>query len=193
MSKNRLNANFLEREKLDAMGFKSLGQNVLIHSTCVFVDCSRISLGSNVRIDPYCVVSASAGLDIGSYVHVAGHVSIIGSAPIVLGDFSGISHGCRILSSADDFSGGFLIGPTVPEIYRNVTSQPVTLNAYSILGANCVALPGTVLGEGTTVGAMAVVRGELTPWSVYVGSPPKRMRHREKEAILDYAAQLRTL
>ena len=43
------------------------------------------------------------------------------------------------------------------------------------LGANVVVLDGAVIGQGCVVAAGAVVRGDLEPYSVYAGSPAKRV------------------
>jgi virginiamycin A acetyltransferase len=46
------------------------------------------------------------------------------------------------------------------------------------LGANVVVLDGAVIGRGTVVAAGSVVRGVLEPYSVYGGSPIRRLRSR---------------
>jgi Mrp family chromosome partitioning ATPase len=38
-----LNSEFLSRDVLESLGFASLGEDVLIHSTAVIVDCPRVS------------------------------------------------------------------------------------------------------------------------------------------------------
>lgn len=43
------------------------------------------------------------------------------------------------------------------------------------LGANVVVLDGAIVGQGTIVAAGSVVRGVLEPYSVYAGSPAKRV------------------
>ena len=46
------------------------------------------------------------------------------------------------------------------------------------LGANVVVLDGAVIGKGSVVAAGSVVRGRLEPYSVYGGSPIRRLRAR---------------
>lgn len=41
-----LNSSFLPRDVLETLGFSSLGDDLLIHSTAVIVDCGKISLDS---------------------------------------------------------------------------------------------------------------------------------------------------
>ena len=46
------------------------------------------------------------------------------------------------------------------------------------IGANCVLLDGTVIGEGCVVAASSVVRGVLEPYGIYGGNPLKKLGER---------------
>ncbi len=181
---NSLNAGFLTAEELSALDFACLGKDVLIHSTCVLVNCRAMSIGDGVRIDPFATLSASHSIRIGRYVHVAAQCVIMGSAPIVIDDFAGLSHGARILSASDDFQGGALIGPTVPARFRNVDAREVRLERHAVVGSGTVVLPGCVIGEGATVGALSLVNKSLQPWSVYLGNPARRIGPRDRDGVL---------
>jgi acetyltransferase-like isoleucine patch superfamily enzyme len=83
---------FNKREDLEKIGFKSIGENVLISDKCSIYNAKRIDIGNNVRIDDFCVISAGeAGIEIGNNVHIAVYCSIIGKSKITLSDFSGLS------------------------------------------------------------------------------------------------------
>ena len=74
--------------------------------------------------------------------------------------------------------------PMVPMKYKpTMISKPVHIGKYSILGANTVILPGVTVGEGTTVGAMSLCNRDLEEWSVYVGTPAKRLKDRDKKLL----------
>jgi acetyltransferase-like isoleucine patch superfamily enzyme len=180
----RRHAEFLCASDLSALGFAALGKNVLIHSTCVIVDSRNISIGSNVRIDAFSVLSGD-DLNIGSHVHIAAHCMFAGAEPIIIGDFAGISHGTKVLSSSDDFHGGYLTGPTVTHEFTNVISAPVEFGRHSVTGANCVVLPGSLVGEGAMVGALSLVRGSLAAWTVNVGCPTRRIGERDRSGVLE--------
>jgi dTDP-4-amino-4,6-dideoxy-D-glucose acyltransferase len=98
-----LNVDFPQRSTLEGLGFRALGEEVLVHRSAVLVGCETISLGSRVRIDPYVVISVSDGLAIGNNVHLAAHCSLSGRAVIDLADFCGLLQGVRIFSSTDDY------------------------------------------------------------------------------------------
>lgn len=185
------NAAFLSLEELAELDFAFLGDNVLIHSTCVLVNCQRMSIGAGVRIDPFCVLSAGESLAIGDYVHIAGHCVVMGAAAIALGDFAGLSHGVKILSASDDFVGGSLIGPTIPDAFRTVDARPVTLGRHVVIGAGSLVLPGSTLGEGATVGSLSLIKGQVEPWTVSAGSPARKVRDRDRAGVLDAEERFR--
>ena len=45
-------------------------------------------------------------------------------------------------------------------------------------------MPGVTLAEGTSVGAMSLVRKSTEAWSIYVGNPAKKIKDRSKELIV---------
>ena len=178
-----LNSAFLSDEDLANVGFKSLGRNVRLHSTCVVVNPQAISIDNDVRIDAYCVLSVSGGLTIGDHVHIASHVVLVGSGAIHLEDFCGISIGSRLISSSDDFSGRVLTGPTVPAEFLDVTSSDITIGRHALVGANSVVLPGGGLGDGSAVGAMSCVKRQLEPWTIHAGNPLRRLGERKRDLL----------
>ena len=52
---------FYSREQLEKIGFKSLGENVLISDKTSIYFPKNISIGNNVRIDDFSVLSAGGG------------------------------------------------------------------------------------------------------------------------------------
>ena len=177
------NVEYLSLEEVEALGFRALGRDVLIHRTAVIVGCERISLGAMVRIDPFTLISAGASVSIGSYVHVSAYASLVGSAEIVVGNYCNLSFGTRILSSSDDFSGVSMTGPQVPDEYRNVHVAPVRIGHHAILGAGTVVLPGMQIGEGVATGVSTLVNRSLAPWTIYVGTPARRLRERRRDLL----------
>lgn len=178
------NADFLPRHCLEQLGFASIGQNVLIHPTCVFVGCEWITIGSHVRIDPFCVITMSARLEIRDSVHISSHASLLGSGGITIGEFVCLSHGTRVLSSSDDFSGASLCGPMIPSSWRQVDSAPIDVSRHGVVGANSVILPGGGVGEGATVGALSLVKTPLEPWTVNAGVPTRVVGRRDRIQVL---------
>lgn len=173
---------FLSREELVKIGFKSLGENVLISDKSSIYNAKNIEIGSNVRIDDFCIISAGdGGIKIGNYIHIACYAHLIGSGKIILEDHVQVSGKVSIYSSSDDFSGNYLIGPTVPKQYTNVKHMDVHLKKYVVLGCNVVVLPGVTLEEGCAVGALSLVNKSLESYKMYVGSPIRYIKDRSKK------------
>lgn len=175
---------FLSKEELRNIGFKSIGSNVLLSRKASIYNPSNITIGSNVRIDDFCLLSAGEeGIKIGNFVHISAYSSLVGAESIILEDFVGVSSKVSIFSSSDDYLGYSMTNPTVPAKYTKVKSIPVVLKKHAIVGAHSVLLPGTVLGEGVSLGAMSVVSSKLEEWFVYMGNPAKKVVRRSKKLL----------
>lgn len=174
----------LSRAAIEAMGFASLGENVMISDRASIYNAARISLGSNVRIDDFCVLSAGeGGITIGNYVHIAAFCSLLGAGSIRLADFSGLSSRVSIYSSSDDYSGAALTNPTVPAQYTSVQHADVILKKHVIVGCGAVILPGVTLSEGVAVGALSLVHKSCEAFSIYSGLPAKFIKARKRDLL----------
>ena len=175
---------FLSVGELNVIGFATIGSNVFISDKASIYNPKNIKIGSNVRIDDFCIISAGEnGIEIGNYVHIACYVSMIGNELIKINDFVGISSKTAIYSSSDDYSGNFLTGPTIPNKFKNVDSRPVVFENHSLVGSNCVILPGVKVGEGSAIGAFSLVTKSIDPWGIYIGVPAKFIKPRKKEML----------
>ena len=175
---------FLSRVQLEAIGFASLGDNVLISDAARIYNAGGISLCSNVRIDDFCILSAGrGGIHIGMHVHIGCFASLIGKETITLRDFAGLSARVSIFSSSDDYSGGFLTNPTVPERYRQVEHGAVDIGRHAIIGAGSVILPGVTVGEGASTGALTLVARDLEPFVSYIGVPARKTGERKRDLL----------
>lgn len=169
--------------------FKHIGNDVRIDSTVQIKRPELLWLGNHIAID-MCVYISVSGV-IGDYIHIAPHVSIIGggTATLIMEDFSAIASGSKIICAGDDFTKGFL-NPFIPREYRNVINNPVIFKKYSAIGVNSVVMPGVTLAEGSVLGANSVLTKDTEPWTIYVGSPAKPIKIRDKELILKGAKDL---
>lgn len=106
---------------------------------------------------------------IGDYVHIVAHKSII------------IGDGCLLASKVfiSDTNHGelresdFDSNPLIPPAFRPLISQPVILCKNVWVGENVVILPGVTVGEGSILGANAVVNHDIPSFSIAVGSPAR--------------------
>jgi dTDP-4-amino-4,6-dideoxy-D-glucose acyltransferase len=191
-----LNSEFLSRDVLETLGFARLGEDVLIHSTAVIVDCSKISLGSRVRIDPYVIISTRGGVEFGNNVHVGGHSVLAGHGAIHFDDFVNISHYVGIYTSNEDLSGRTLSNPTVQWRVKTARTASISFGRHSAVGAGSLVFPGARFTEGSVLGAMSRVGRPLRPWTNYAGIPARRMRERRRDVLMceqEYLTSLKKL
>ncbi|PAF43769.1 galactoside O-acetyltransferase [Helicobacter sp. 11S03491-1] len=177
-----MNTSFYTQEELQNLNFKSIGKNVLISKKASIYQAQNISIKSNVRIDDFVILSGH--IEIGNYVHIStGSVLMCKEEGIYIEDFASVSIHSKILGSSDDFLGNGLVGPCVDEKYRRITSKPIVLGKYSLLGCNSIILPGGSLAEGVSVGALSLVSRPTKSWGVYFGIPARRILERKKEIL----------
>jgi galactoside O-acetyltransferase len=173
---------FYNPDELMYFQFLSLGKNVKISRKASIYGAKSISLGSDVRIDDFCVISGK--VTIGDYTHIAvGCVLFAGDAGIELKDFSACSSRIMIYAISDDYSGESLVGPTVPDQYRNLKIGKVTLEKFATVGSGCTIFPGVTLHEGCAVGAMSLVIRDLPSWKFCAGIPAKEIQDRSRRMV----------
>ena len=171
---------YLSITAINKMGFKFIGQNVLVSDKASIYGAKNISIGDNSRIDDFAILSAGeGGINIGRYVHVACHATIIGQGLIRLCDFSGISSRVAIYSSSDSYDGEWMTNPCVPEHVRNTHHAPVHIGKHVVVGTGSTILPGVELLDGCAVGAMSLVNKKFKELSIITGVPAKLIKTRK--------------
>lgn len=182
---------FLTETELEKMRFKSLGKNVLISDKSSIYGSELMEIGDNSRIDDFCVLSGE--ISIGRNVHIAVFCNVsAGRARIKLDDFVGLAFGCHVIAQSDDYSGATLTNPTVPAVFKNEVSKPISIGRHTILGTGSIVLPGVQIPEGVSSGANTLFRENPEAWSIYVGSPARRIKGRSRELLrleADYLQQ----
>lgn len=170
--------------------YKSIGEDVFIHPAAIIKHPQLVSIGSHVAIDNG--VTFSTGMEIGDYIHIAPYVCTIGgkTTTVIMEHFSFIAAGTKIVTGSEDYTGGGLVGPTIPAEYRKLKFGNIHFGKFAGCGVNACILPGVTMAEGSILGANSLLTRDTEPWTIYVGSPAKPVKIREKELILEYAKKL---
>ncbi len=181
----------LNSQQYDLRLLAACGEDTFISQMVEIRRPNLVRIGSHVAIDWgfYCTTQ----LTVGDYVHIAPYVTCIGGAAgqFSVGNFATVAAGCRIICGSDGHLGAGLVGPTIPEPYRDtLTSAPVVLEPFASLGTNVVVMPGVTLAEGSVVGACSLVTKNTEPWTIYVGTPAKPVRLRPSETMKRMAREL---
>jgi len=174
---------YYTEEELINLGLKKTGANVKISRRANLYNLDQMEFGHDVRIDDFCVLSGK--LVFGNNIHITPYCLLAGADEgIYLEDFTTVAYRCSIFTRSDDYTGGTLVNSTIPEKYRyNTIKKAVYIKRHAIIGANSVVFPGADIGAGTSVGAMSLVLKPTEDWSIYVGSPARKLKDRKKDLL----------
>ena len=83
---------------------------------------------------------------------------------------------------------------TIPTKYKNEYKKEILIKKHSIIGTASIIVPGVTLETGTSIGAMSLVLHSTEAWSIYIGSPAKKINNRSKSLLnleKDYLLKLK--
>ena len=190
--------------------FRNLGKSVYIDSYVRILNASCIEIGnqvqllrnvnldarwhSNNRIYLGDLVSLEQGVDIRALnntsveIHegtfIGPYVCITGSGNIKIGK------NCLIAAQTGLFANNHIFSdPTENINSQGVTREGIVIEDDCWLGSGVKVLDGVTIGEGSIIGAGAVVTKDIPPFSVAVGVPAKVVRSR-KEYICEDGSRL---
>lgn len=173
---------FYTNAELQGLGFSQIGDNVFISKKASIYGASKMEIGDNVRIDDFCILSGK--ISIGNYIHIAAYTALYGGdSGIEIDDYANISSKVAIYSISDDYSGETMTNPMIPDEFKNIQSEKVKIEKHVIIGSGCVVLPGVILKEGSSFGAMTLVNKSSEAWSINAGIPFKKIKERSNNLL----------
>lgn len=176
------------QKELKCLG--SVGNNVQIDKSVLFIAPNNIHISDNVRIDAFCILSGAQGIEIGSQVHIASYCQLIASGgKITMQDFSGISSKVSIFTASDDYVNGTLTNPTIPDQFKKVKTGPVILEKHVIIGCGSIVMPNCILEFGCSVGALTFVNKTVLSGDVVAGQPAKKIANRNLSKLKEMEIQ----
>ena len=158
--------------------------------TMSYVSCERIEMGEDARIREQVYVGGpqlpESAFILGSRTIVLQMAVINATKPVTIGDDTGIGGHCLIFTH-----GAWL---NVLDGYP-VNYEPVTLGRSVWLPWRVFVMPGSMIGDGSVIGANSLVSGNIPANSLAVGSPakvikgapdfPKRVSEDERGRLID--------
>jgi galactoside O-acetyltransferase len=173
---------FYSQKELKEIGFKSIGENVLISKKASIYSPEKIEIGNNVRIDDFSILSGK--INLGDYIHIAAYASLFGGeCGIIMEDFTTLSSKVSTYAISDDYTGESLTNPMIPNKFKKLDTGMVKLEKHVIIGAGSIILPNSIIKIGTAVGAVSLVNKSLDEWSIYAGNPIKKIKERSKRLL----------
>lgn len=145
------------------------------------LNCSLIhSLGKHSRIvikkGAFCSVGRELVTRDNFHVRVEGGKLSIGdkcffnlNASITCMEEITIGEGCQIGNNV------VIVDHNHTRDFSGYTTKPVRIGCRVWIGANCVVLPGTFIGDGAVIGAGSLVMGEIAAGSTYYNKVQKEL------------------
>jgi len=154
---------------------RRLGNSVRIGRGISLMHPETFEIGDGVFIgDQVCIQGRIEGsCVIGNRVWI-GPQSFLDARSLVLEDEVGWGPGAKVLGS--EHTG---LPADAPIIATDLAARPVRVKRGADIGVNAVILPGVTVGEGSIVGAGAVVREDVPSFAIVAGVPAKFLRWRE--------------
>ena len=146
-------------EELLALGFSSVGNNVIVSRDVRFYSITG-SLGDSVRIDTYSVITGDVSL--GNHVHIAPlcFLSATGGK-ISMADGSGMGPQVALLTKSDDY--------TAPDLTADSKVEgDIVIGANAIIGSGCKILPGVTIGSNVSIGSNCVITSNVKNGDIIV-------------------------
>lgn len=148
-------------------------------------------VGDDSIIDDYCYFSTR--VRIGRGTHIANNCSVAGGPEFLfsIGDLASLSAGVRIWCRSNDFTNDLVA------LAHGIADDPiqgdVRIADFTGVGANTVVMPDNEIPEGVAIGALSFVpaRFAFEPWTVYVGTPIRPLRPRNRDRVLQQVERAR--
>lgn len=118
-------------------------------------------IGKRVEIKPRVRIKFPWRLSVGANSWIGEEVWIDNLANVEIGEHCCISQGAYLCTGSHDW--------TQPRF--DLIVRPIQIGDQCWIAARSVIGPGVVVGEGVVLSIASVATQDLTPWSIYSGSP----------------------
>lgn len=107
-------------------------------------------------------------LDIGDWSSIGEYALIYNLGKVTIGKCVTVSHRAHLCAGTHDYE-----DPSMP-----LLKPPIVIGDQSWICADAYVGPGVCIGEGSVVGARAVVVKDVEKWGVAVGNPARVVKKR---------------
>ena len=113
MLRNIISGKYLTRPELNSLGFKKLGDNILIDKSVIIPHTHNIEIGNNVRIDSNSILSSGKNgtIIIKNNVHISPFnlIYCADGHKVLFENHSGLAAGCKLYGRTENYDGNFLL------------------------------------------------------------------------------------
>lgn len=154
------------RITIDGRGFR-------VGRGCSFEVCGegRIQVGEAVHLADRVLLQSKGRLEVGSWVFINRDVMIVALDSIEIGSGSRVAERVSIRDHDHSFSEA---GRPIRE--QGYVTAPIRIGKECWIGCNAVILKGVTIGDGSVIGAGAVVTRDVPARSLALGVPARVVR-----------------
>ena len=171
-----------------------LGRRALVHRGVYlngWHNNSKICLKECAYLDRNVSVTVHENgyIEIGKLAYIGPSTCIAGPGPVKIGNYCLISSHCGVYGNNHVFD-----DPAVLIREQGFTNKGITIEDDCWLGTGVKVLDGVTIGQGSVIGAGAVVTKNIPPYSVAVGIPARVIAQRDEKSMIQQKelAQRRT-
>lgn len=160
--------------------FKKIGENVIFEKGVLVFHPENISIGNNICVGHNTILKGyyKNEMVIGDHTWIGQGCFLHSAGGIKIGKAVGIGPMVKILTSAHKEQ-----ELSKPILFCDLEFKKVIIEDGCDIGIGSVILPGVKIGEGSIVGAGAVVTKDVPAYSVVVGNPAGVIRKRQDGEI----------
>lgn len=125
-------------------------------------------MGKNSNVYSTAKIYYPANLIMGDNTCLASDVDCYNVAPIIIEDNVTVSQGAYLCTASHDIS----------DPNHTLVTAPIVVKSQAWVAAEAFVGMGVTIGEGSVVGARAVVVKDVEPWTVVAGNPAKEIKKR---------------
>ena len=163
--------------------FKRSNPALVMRGGVVIRSIERLKVGKAVILDSGCFLHCGGmgwsegrgSIVLGNSVYIGPYSVLFGAGEIEIGNDVLISPGVIIVSHQHSYDVPSTIMRCQPTQFNKVVIED---NVW--IGANAVILPGVSVGRGSVIGAGAVVKGEVPPFTLFAGVPARLIKEIEQ-------------
>lgn len=157
--------------------FGTCGKNLKIADSVVIINPERLRVGDNVEFFHGVYVQASDTTDIlieiGDDSHFAPYSVLYGPKGLKIGKGVCVSPHVVLATHGQGYR-----RVDMPMFQQPISGAPIVIEDDVWIGASAVLTAGVTVGQGSIVGAGAVVTKDVEPFSVVGGVPARLLRKR---------------
>lgn len=131
--------------------------------------------GKNFSIGPNVILYNYRNIEIGNNVFIGDRTVIGGNVPVKIGN--NVMFGPEVMIRGGDHNMS-VVGIPMYKVKEGGVNRPIEFEGDNWIGTRAIILKGVTIGEGSVVGAGALVNEDTLPYSISVGVPCKPIKCR---------------